>query len=163
VNVVTLRELSGDSPTLFSYGNVAKAYTQGGELSTRVALPYSTFVDVGYSLIDARDEGTGQLLEGRAIHRGTVNLLWRYRPWGLEANVRAAITGKRQFFVDNDGDGQLEPIWTKGYAVLDARVAKQLTSWLSVYVTGTNLLNAGDPTWLLIPPLGVQAGVIARY
>lgn len=163
VDIVTLQEQTPDSPTRFSYGNVQRAYTQGGEATARLRLVRGVFLDLGYSLTDAQNVSQQRRLEGRPLHRATANLTARYRPFGLEFNLRASYTDRRPFFVDNDGDGVFETVWTKPYGLIDARVAKQITSWLSAYVVANNLLNAGDPSFLFLPPMGVQGGLQARY
>jgi outer membrane receptor for ferrienterochelin and colicins len=162
VTVVSLGEVSPDQPVRFSYGNVAQARSQGGEVSARLRVLSGVWLDLGYALTDIRDLGTGQSLEGRAPHRGTVQLYGRYRPWGLDVTVRGTLMGPRPFYLDQNGDGVLEPVWAGGYADFSLRLAKQIGP-VSAFALLTNFLNAGHPLFAPIPPRGFQVGVSARY
>lgn len=163
ISVVTIRATSPDAPTRFTYGNVTSAWTQGGELATRLRVGRGVYLDLGYALTDARNRETKELLEGRSVHRGTMQLLGRYRPTGIDWSVRGVLLGARPFLFDLDGDGAFAQVWSPPYVAVDARVGWQLLDWLGVYVLGTNLANAGDAIYLPIAPRGVQAGVTARY
>ncbi len=163
ISIVTTQEATPESPTRFGYENVAAARTQGFELGLRARLVPGLWLDVGYALTDARDLTTREVLEGRALHRGTAQLSWRWARIGFEATVRGALVGRRPFRPDVDGDGQLDLVWTRPYADVDVRLAQRVFSWASVYVLGRNLLGAGDPLYLPLPPRTFQAGVEARY
>ena len=61
------------------------------------------------------------------------------------------------------GDGEAELFWARPYWNLETRVAQRLWEWLSVYALGRNLTNAGDPTYLPLPPRSLQLGLEGRY
>ena len=54
-------------------------------------------------------------------------------------------------------------MWTDPYVDLEAQISWTFRDWLRVFVTGFNLLNAGDATYLPKPPRGVTGGLEVRY
>ncbi len=152
-----------DNPTRFRYGNVASAYTQGLEVSGRARLARGTYLDVGYTYLETRDNVKLRALEGRAAHKANAALSARYPSVGLEFLVRGTYFGPRPFYVDLDSDGVEETKWVKGYVDLEAQVSWTFRDWLRLYVNGFNLLNAGDAVYLPRPPRGVLGGIEVRY
>jgi outer membrane receptor for ferrienterochelin and colicins len=152
-----------DNPTRFRYGNVASAYTQGLELSARARLSRGTYLDVGYTYLDARDNVKQRPLEGRAAHKANAALSARYPSIGLELLVRSTYNGPRPFYLDDNSDGVEETKWVKGYVDLEATISWTFRDWLRLYVNGFNLTNAGDAVYLPRPPRGVLGGVEVRY
>ncbi|MEN9797086.1 MAG: hypothetical protein RL653_782 [Pseudomonadota bacterium] len=161
ITVLTLREASPDAPLTFGYGNVSRATTQGGELTARFKLVRSMYLDVGYAFTDSRDDATGKLLPGRAQHRGTAQLSGKYRPLDLDCALRVAVQGIRPFDEENP-DGIRRTV-APPFAVVDLRLGKPVLPWLTVFVMGNNLLNAGDALYLPIQPRNLQAGVTVQY
>lgn len=152
-----------DKPTLFRYGNVASAYTQGFELSARARLLKGVYLDAGYTLLDARDNVKQRRLEGRSAHKVNASLSARWRATGLEFLVRSSFNSPRPFYVDQNGDGVEDTVWTDPYVDLEAQISWTFRDWVRVFVTGFNLLNAGDATYLPKPPRGVTGGLEVRY
>jgi outer membrane receptor for ferrienterochelin and colicins len=163
ISVVTVREASAASPADFGYRNVSRARSQGGEASVRVRLPLGLWADGGYSLIDARDLGTGELLEGRAVHRATAQLSGRLRPLGLEVSVRGAWTGPRRF-APGAADGAVVdvPTWSAPTSELALRLGWRPFEQLGVFAGVNNLLDAGDARLVPLPPRQVYGGVTAE-
>ncbi|WP_164007663.1 TonB-dependent receptor plug domain-containing protein [Pyxidicoccus trucidator] len=164
----TLRDMIGVSlqqggeASLFTYVNVERATLRGGELGVRQRLPGRITAELGYTLTDGRSESTGRALEGQARHRLTAQASWRHRESGVEAWARGALVGPRPFYPDADGDGVVEPYNARSYVTVDARVGWRLREELQLFVLGTNLADAGNPTDLPIPPRTFQAGLSAR-
>ena len=73
--------------------------------------------------------------------------------------ARAALVGARPLTGDNDGDGVPDRVEAPPYAALDLRVEKNLMNRGAVAVGVDNLLNAGDPTLLTMPPRLVYLSV----
>jgi len=161
ISVLTLRQASPDSPLTYGYGNVDRATTQGGELTVRFRLTRGLYLDAGYAFTDSRDDATGKLLPGRAQHRGTAQLSGRYRPWDVDGALRVAVQGIRPFDEENP-DGIRRSV-APPFAVVDLRLGKPVLPWLTVFVMGNNLLNAGDALYLPIQPRNLQAGVTLSY
>ena len=152
-----------DNPTRFRYGNIASAYTQGIEVSGRARLSRGTYLDVGYTWLDAYDNVKHRPLEGRAQHKANASLSARYPSIGLEFLVRTSVFSSRPFYVDDDGNGVEETQWASAYVDLEAQLGWTFRDWLRLYVNGFNLLNAGNATTLPRPPRGVLGGIEVRY
>lgn len=147
----------------FRYQNVSSAYTQGLDLVVRVRPVAGLSLDLGYSLLDTRDNAQDRPLAGRPRHRGTAGVRYRYRPWRFELMTQAAIVGPRPFFRDDDGDGVDERVDADPYATVDVRVEQGIGKHVSVFVLAENLLDAGDPEFLAIQPRTFMGGLEARY
>ncbi|RKH59664.1 TonB-dependent receptor plug domain-containing protein [Corallococcus aberystwythensis] len=148
----------------YSYVNIARARVRGGEVGLRQSLPGRVQVELGYTLTDGTDQDLDRALEGQARHRLTAQATWRHRPWNLEAHVRGALTGERPFHPDTNGDGVADSYRASPTVSLDARVAWLMPGGgLQLFVVGSNLTGAGNPTDLPIPPRTLQAGVSTRF
>jgi outer membrane receptor for ferrienterochelin and colicins len=158
IAVTTLAEATPDSPLRYGYDNIARALTQGGELTGRINTWTSTWLDLGYALTDARDRDSGELLEGRAVHRLTAQLSGQWREAGLEWMVRTAWSSGRRFTPDLDGDGTLDPVWTAPLTEISARVGWRPWQRVQLFAGVNNLLDQGDALYLPIPPLQLYGG-----
>ncbi|HYV46617.1 MAG TPA: TonB-dependent receptor [Myxococcaceae bacterium] len=159
ITIITLQEATPDTPTRFGYENTSRAFSQGLELSSRVRLFPSIWLDAAYTLADARDLDTGLPLEGRAVHRATARLTMRYRRFNLDGSVGAALVGPRAF---RDPTNLADPTalrWTSPYVNADARIAWRPWPFAGVFVYATNLFNAGNPIDLPLAPRGFHAGL----
>lgn len=170
INVTAAAPPNPDNPTTFNYENVANAYTQGVELSVRLKLFKSTFLDLGYLGMDARDLTRNRPLEGRAPHRVTGQLTWKYRPIGLESLVRASWVAARPYYLGQGGGGITNVLgFGEGYVALapayvDLELQVSWTwRWVKIFVNAYNLLNNGDATFNPRPPRGVLGGVQLEY
>ena len=161
-DMISYRSQQDPEGMRFVYANLDRASVRGGEVGVRQKLPGSVQVELGYTLTDGRNRETDEPLEGQARHRLTGQVTWRFRPWGLETWVRGALVGSRPFYPDTDGDGVADPYRSKSYVTLDARISRQLPAGLRVFIAGSNLLDAGNPTDLPIPPRVLQAGLSAQ-
>jgi outer membrane receptor for ferrienterochelin and colicins len=117
------------------------------------------WLDLGYGLTHAVDLDASRLLEGRSMHRITGRLSGRIRPVGVEASVRAAWNGPRWFYPELDGDGIADAFHAPAYVDLDARLARRIFTRYELFLGIKNALDAGDPTYLPLPPRQVYGGV----
>ncbi|MBL9038294.1 MAG: TonB-dependent receptor [Archangium sp.] len=170
INVTAGGAPNPDNPTIFSYENVANAYTQGGELSARFKLSRGAVIDVGYMGLDARDVTRNRLLEGRSAHRVNVQATAKYRPLGFEIVIRGTLHSARPFYVGSGlgfanvlGFGEDRVVWAPAYVDLEAQLSYAVLRWLKVFVNGYNLLNQGDQSFTPRPPRGVLGGVTMEY
>lgn len=152
-----------DNPSLFRYDNVSQAYTQGVDLSARMKVSRGAWIDLGYSLLDARDVTRARQLEGRAAHRLTSQIGAKYRSLGLEVVIRTSVVSARPYYLDNNGDGVEETVWAAPYVDLEAQLTWTFRDWLRVFVNAYNLAGAGDPTFYPRPPRGVLGGLQLAY
>ncbi|MBE2251332.1 MAG: TonB-dependent receptor [Myxococcus sp.] len=170
INITASGLPNPDAPTIFSYENVAGAYTQGAEVNARLKLSRGAFIDLSYMGLDARDVTRNRPLEGRSSHRVNASLNAKYRPTGLEAVVRGTWNGPRPFYVGSGlgfanvlGFGETRTVYAAGYFDLEAQVTWVFKPWLKFFVNGYNLLNAGDADFNPRPPRGLLAGATMEY
>jgi outer membrane receptor for ferrienterochelin and colicins len=170
INITASGTPNPDNPTIFTYENVAGAYTQGGEVNTRVKVSKGVSFDLAYMGLDARDLTRNRPLEGRSSHRvnGAVNV--KYRPTGLEGVVRGTWNGPRNFYVGTGlgfanvlGFGEERVVQAPGYFDLEVQITWVFKPWLKFFLNGYNLLNAGDADFNPRPPRGLLAGATLEY
>lgn len=137
----------------FRYANIGEAFTRGGEISARVTPLKGVSLSAGYALTDTENRQTGRPLEGRALHRGTFGASWRQDDWGFGINAKGSVTGRRRYV-----DRSAPP-----FAQIDVRANKSLFEYFSIYAGVDNVLDAGEPQVLPLPPRTVFAGITARY
>ncbi|MEL7371058.1 MAG: TonB-dependent receptor [Myxococcota bacterium] len=148
----------------FTNDNVEEARTQGIETSVEIEVMSWLQASASYTYLDSQDLQENRPLDGRAEHRVTFRLLADYRPWGLSAWVRGTYVGARPFFVPDDSQPpEIVREDASPYTTIDARIAQQIAGRFKVFFGADNLLNAGDPRFLAIPPFGIYAGLDARY
>ncbi|MNY28541.1 Colicin I receptor precursor [compost metagenome] len=145
------------------YVNIASATTQGIEASWRLRPLSGLTLEPGYTFTDAQDLQKGRPLSGRAQHLGSLVVQYQHDPLGLTAFSRATFSGRRPFYTDGNGNVVEQAIWTPQYATLDLRVSKTVTSQVSLFVQGQNLLDAWDPLYLPLQPRTILGGVSARF
>ena len=150
--MTTLKAASAGEPAQYGYTNVASAWTAGLELAAQSQPTRWLDLKLTYTLTESRDETLHQPLEGRARHRGTAQAGVDLDQLGLSAQARAALVGARPLTGDTDADGVPDPIEAPPYAALDLRLQKRLLGRGAVALGVDNLLNAGDPTLLTMPP-----------
>ncbi|MET0405196.1 MAG: TonB-dependent receptor, partial [Cystobacter sp.] len=171
INVTATGEPNPDNPVTFNYENVARAYTQGIELNGRFRLPVrSTYLDLAYMLLDAKDVTRNRPLEGRSRHRVNAQVSTRYRPFNLEALVRGSWVSGRPYFLGVGGGftnvlggGEETRVNVPSYFDLEAQVNYRFKAGFEVFVNGYNLFNAGDQQFNPRPPRGVLGGVQWDY
>ena len=141
------------SGVLYTYGNVARAWTHGLETELRLAPVAGVDVSVGYELTDSRDRDTDLRLEGRSNHRVVVATDLRHPGWDLTFHVDAEVSGPRWL---SDAHGQE---LRAGYALLDLRLSKRFARSIEIYLGVDNALGMGDRVWLAVPPRRLYGGV----
>lgn len=137
ITAVTTAEGGPGMPLTFSYDNIGRARTAGGDLDVGLARG-RLGVELGYGFTWTRDLETAQPLEGQPRHRVQAALRWRDPAQGLTAAVEVSVTGPRRY---GAGPDQLTAP-TRGE--LRARVARRFASGLGLAMGGDNLLDAGD-------------------
>lgn len=156
IDTVLLPRANPAEAQRYTYRNVTEAWTMGAELSARIRPRNGIVIDVGYTLTSTRNLSTNQPLEGRATHRWNLGLQLRHARSGLEFSSRAAIVGYRQFYPET-GTEMAVP-----YASVDVRAAWSWNRHGQVFVACDNVLDAGDPRFLLVPPRVAYLGVTVR-
>lgn len=152
----------GATGTLFSYANIATAWTMGVESSARVRVDDVLSATLGYTLTETWDGENQRHLEGRARHRFTLAARFAYEPWEIELVTRAALLVDRVFYVDADGDGTENEVYPDPLAQIDLRLAKRFTRHFELFAGIDNLLDAGD-AYTVLRPFTVYGGARGRY
>lgn len=170
INITANGAPNPDNPTIFSYENVAGAYTQGGEVNARARLSRGVNLELAYMGLDARDLTRNRPLEGRSNHRVNGSLSMKYRPVGLEGVLRATWNGPRPFYVGSGlgfanvlGFGETRTVMAPGYVDLELQLTWVFKPWLKFFLNGFNLLNAGDADFNPRPPRGFLGGATVEY
>ena len=144
--------------TRFSYANVARARSAGGEATFEVR-PW-TWLDLGgsYTYTDARDLTLDRELEGRARHRGTASLGLDIEPSDTQLTSRGGFVGSRSFYSDvDDPDATVER--PAGYALVDVRLEQGIGRSVGAFAGIDNVLDAGDAELTPLLPRFYYAGV----
>jgi outer membrane receptor for ferrienterochelin and colicins len=147
-----------DAPGLVRYGylNVADAVTRGVDLGLSLDPVPAVGVDLSATWLDARDLTARRPLEGRAPLRGTIALRLAGGRDGPRLVTRTMLVGPRPFYFE-DARTDAPP-----HALMDLRLEQRLTDALGLSAGVDNLLGAGDPQFLPVPPRLLYAGIDAR-
>ena len=144
------------TPSVFAYGNVARARVQGLSGQVQVSAAWIRAA-VGYTLTDAVDLDEGRVLQGRAPHQGTASVNARWKRPGLGATVRANLVSARTFYAGDD------PVQADAFLSLDAQLNWRAHDNLRVFAGLDNALDAGDRRFDPLRPRRVYAGVSANF
>lgn len=167
-----VQEATASSAARYTYLNIARALTTGGEAAVRLRVSRVLATDLGYTYTVTRDRALERPLDGRAPHRGTVGLTGRWPAALAEATIRGEIVGPTRFFVDDDGDGIEETHDVAPYANLKIRVEKTVLPriWqgtgdgapagLRLFAGVDNVLDAGDALYIHLDPRLVYGGLV---
>jgi outer membrane receptor for ferrienterochelin and colicins len=150
-------------PQRFVYQNVDSASSLGAEANLRLSPLDGLRFDLGYTWTRTRNASDGEPLSGQPLHRATASVRYTAASFGFETLWRGAFVGSRPFYRDVDGDDTAERQDAPGYASIDARVAQRIGFGIKTFLLAENLLNAGDATFLPIPPRTFSGGMTLDY
>ncbi|HET8940134.1 MAG TPA: TonB-dependent receptor [Polyangiales bacterium] len=157
-----------DTPaaTVFTYANVARAWTMGVEVSAHMEPLSWLSCDLSYTFTSAWNVALDRPLEGIARHRPTAVLRFHRDDWGTTARVRGSAQLGRVYFGDGtrdvaerDSDQRID---AKALLTADMRLEKTLGDYLEVFAGIDNLLGAGD-TYTALRPRTYYAGLSGHY
>jgi outer membrane receptor for ferrienterochelin and colicins len=158
---------------LFSYINIAKAFTKGIETGITFQPAKGLIISGSYQLLYAKDRAVIDSIElkserydtvrsfptlrasakkdyfglpNRSRHMANLQVFYEIKPVGLNCSVRANYRGKYGF-LDTDNNGFIDPydVYVKGYVLLNASVQKKL--WkekITLQLTVDNITNHTD-------------------
>ena len=161
IATVTVDE-PGATGSLFSYANLATAWTMGLESTATLRVEDYVGIVAGYTLTTTWDGEHERQLEGRALHRITLATRFAYEPWEISLVARGALMLDRVYYRDLDMDGAEEAVVPDPIAQVDLRLAKRFTRHLELFVGIDNLLDAGD-AYTVLRPFTVYGGARGRY
>ncbi len=147
----------GSGSDQYTYTNIGRARTAGVEAQLNYRPWAGLHLGLGYTLLDARDLQAGRGLEGRARHRVSAQIRAGRSAWGLFGTVRGAWVSSRPYYPT-----EATVVLAPSYLDLRLRVEKTLGDRLTVFIGADNLLSAGDPNYLQIPPRAFYAGLDAQ-
>lgn len=145
----------------YSYINIARAMTRGGEVGVRWAPGRARFL-AGYALTDTLDRENDRPLPGRALHRGTASVELPLERTNTTLSGRARLVGA-QFYYTTSSDGTVTESSSSPYANLDARFEQAVYKDLSVLGGVNNILDASEPPLLPLAPRQFYAGVSGKF
>jgi outer membrane receptor for ferrienterochelin and colicins len=154
ISVAPLPE-DGSGRLLFSYVNIGRVRTAGGEVHA-IASHGRAAIELGYALTRARDHEVDRPLEGLPAHRVTATARWRDKASRLDAFVAATFTGHRPFYLSDD---PMDATLTDRRVELRARVGKRFSSGIGGFLGIDNALDTGDTLLDRVPPRTLYAGV----
>lgn len=151
ITAVTFDDGLSTGTIRFSYDNIGRARTMGGDVATTVARGRLS-AELGYAYTRARDLELDTVLDGIPAHRVNGALRWRDEVEGLTAAVEITATGPRSY-------GGVD---TERRLDVRARVARRFGERLELAMGADNLLDRGDDSVDRIPPLTLYLAVTAR-
>ncbi len=101
--------VTADGIRLFRFQNVARARTQGAELTGSLGVGSSLRVGFSYLRLEARDLDTNQVLAQRPEDQIKLSLDWQVGPWETLVSLRG--THQSEEFVDS-ANSLVSPAWT---------------------------------------------------
>ncbi len=137
--------------TMYTYSNLATAWTMGVESSASVNAGDWLSALIGYTFMETWDGENRRVLEGRPKHRLNAALRVAYPAWGLELGSRFAVQIERVFFVVDEQNEAGRPTVAPALAQLDLRIAKQFFERLELAAGIDNVLDAGDRFTVIRP------------
>lgn len=170
----------GSEFALFQLVNVSKAYTRGGEVGAKLKFWKYFAAEMGYNHTDTRDVVSDRPLEGRPLHQGTLNLI--FRTPGLNA-FEFAIRGKRidrrpyyssttEFtggsstaLIDEQIDKKSNyPVYGRAFNLISLRMEQNFfDGTASLFIGVDNLRNEFEVTYNPIRPRFYYGGFSAKF
>jgi len=132
-----------------TYFNVSHARIRGMESTVRYRLTRNFKVELGYAYLDSRDEDTGNVLDGRPTHRGSLNLDYRIEALRADVVMRASFVGERSFSEAYSG---VETFMADPYSLVNMRISRDVGELFKISFGMDNLLDEGDHDYLRIAP-----------
>ncbi|BAV06509.1 outer membrane receptor for ferrienterochelin and colicins [Filimonas lacunae] len=174
---------------LYTYVNVANAYTKGLETGVTLRPAKGLTITAGYQLLYAKDPGVIDSIKNghtryatvrsspnirastiadyfglpnRSRHMANVQVFYEIQPWGLNCSVRANYRGKYGF-LDTDNNGFIDPydVFVNGYVLLNASLQKRLLhDKVTLQFSIDNIANYTDYLMPAQPGRIIMAGLI---
>lgn len=177
---------------LFSYVNIAKAFTKGIETGITIQPVKGLIISGSYQLLYAKDRAVIDSIDvrsprydtvrsfptlrasiakdyfglpNRSRHMANLQVFYEIKPIGVNCSVRANYRGKYGF-LDTDNNGFIDPydVYVKGYVLLNTSVQKRL--WkekLTLQLTIDNITNHTDYLMPAQPGRMILAGASWRF
>ena len=119
---------------IFQYQNIARALTQGVELSGRYRLSDALELKAGYTWLKSEDRDSGKTLTQRPEHQIKWGLDYQQREWGSLISLRGVHQSKEYVDAQNQ---IVSPAWTSW----DIKLTQTLGKGLKFFAGIDNLTN----------------------
>jgi outer membrane receptor for ferrienterochelin and colicins len=164
--IASVTQSENASGTLFTYANVARAWTMGVELNAHMEPTSWLSCDVSYTFTNGWNSQLDRPLEGVAKHRPTAMLRFHNDAWGTTARMRGSLQLGRVYYNDDEqsaagSDGE-QRIDAPALATGDLRLEQTLGAQLELFVGVDNLFGASDD-YTAFRPRTFYSGLSAHY
>lgn len=146
------------APARYSYVNVAEAQTAGALATVALRPSPALRLNAGLTYGWTWDLEAGHPLSDRAPWMATTGGSWERPRSGPALSGRLAWTSARPIYGDDDGDGRDDLSLAPATTNLDLRLAHRWAGGGSVFVSGENLLDAGDSATTPLRPRQLWLG-----
>jgi outer membrane receptor for ferrienterochelin and colicins len=168
--IASVTERENAAETLFTYANVARAWTMGIEVNTHVEPVKWLSCDLSYTFTNGWNAQLDRPLEGVARHRPTAMLRFHHDAWGTSARVRGSILLGRIYYGDAEelattvaAEAASERrVDAPALATGDVRIEQSLGKNVEVFVGIDNIFDAAD-TYTTLRPRTFYAGLSGHY
>lgn len=159
------------STQIYTHTNADFAESKTGELASEfhflryfaLRLGYTyTETTAQYTSTDSVTKITSSMvrpLDGQANHTGSATFSFDHRRWGLRISVSAFGVGERPFYVRTGGG---RTVYASPYTDMQFRITKSIGYGASVFLSGENLTNDFNETYLVRPPRSFWGGIIVQ-
>ncbi|WP_158269600.1 TonB-dependent siderophore receptor [Desulfonatronum sp. SC1] len=128
-------EFAVDGLPIESYINVEKARIQGGELSARLTLLDSFFVNAGFTYTESENRDTGKDLPYVPKYTASLAPTYIFQPWDVGASVILTYVGKQYRNTANSQE-------VDKHGVVDARIWKSFSELFRISLDAKNITNS---------------------
>jgi outer membrane receptor for ferrienterochelin and colicins len=168
--IASVTERENAAETLFTYANVARAWTMGIEVNTHMEPVKWLSCDLSYTFTNGWNAQLDRPLEGVARHRPTAMLRFHHDEWGTSARMRGSVLLGRIYYGDVEEaattaageDASERRVDAPALATGDVRVEQALGKNVEVFVGIDNIFDAAD-TYATLRPRTFYAGLSGHY
>ncbi|CAA0081896.1 Colicin I receptor [BD1-7 clade bacterium] len=127
---------------LYSYVNVAKARTQGVEVSAQYWPVDSLSLRLGYQYLDAKNQSSGYALNNRPRNQITASVDYQ-TPFGMDLIlINRWFDEQPNYELNSDTGALVRKFITPSYTALDLKVNQDVGAGVSLYGGVDNILDA---------------------
>jgi outer membrane receptor for ferrienterochelin and colicins len=164
--ITTVTGADNASGTLFTYGNIASAWTMGAELNVHLELSSWLTSDLSYTYTYGRNAELDRPLEAVARHRPTAMVRVQHPSWKTALRFRGSMLLGRVFYGDTadtlTDSADEQRIDAPALVTGDIRVEQALGDYLDAFIGIDNLASASD-TYTTLRPRTYYAGLSGHY
>lgn len=142
---------------VFTYANIARAWTMGGEADVALRILDGLGIKAGYTFTEGRDLENDRRIEGIPRHRVTASVRGEVQQIDLVVTARLAAQLGRVYYL-----GGTEQVDAGSIVQADIRAEKGFGDRVALFIGVDNLFDAGD-SYLVLRPRTLYGGLGFRY